>query len=42
MNIKPLGDRVVIKLLETEETQKAVLSFRFCQGKTTDGRSSGC
>ena len=28
MNIKPLGDRVVIKVKEEEETTKVVLSYQ--------------
>ena len=42
MNIKPLGDRVVIKLLETEETTKGGIVLPGSAKETTDGRSSGC
>ena len=36
MNIRPLGDRVVIKRLEAEETTKSgIVLTRSCKGKTT-------
>ena len=41
MNIKPLGDRVVIKKLEAEEKTKAALFFRHKQ-RTTSNRRSCC
>ena len=35
MNIKPLGDRVVIKVKEEEETTKVVLSYQALQKTPT-------
>ena len=36
MNLKPLGDRIVVKVLEAEEKTASGLSAR--QGKETPGR----
>ena len=38
MKIKPLGDRVVIKMLESEETTKSgIVLTRYSKGKATGG-----
>ena len=38
MNVKPLGDRVVIKNVEMEETTKSgILLHRHRQGEAPDG-----
>jgi len=38
MNIRPLGDRVVVKMVETEETTKRRYCFtRFGKGKNPGG-----
>ena len=37
MNIKPLGDRIVIKVLENEEKQKVALFYLILPRKTSKG-----
>ena len=41
MNIKPLADRVMVKMLEAEETTKVVLFCSQQKRKTASGRNCG-